>query len=184
MWNFYMLKTKIISNFNILFRNKMKKDAIKIIQDNKVSLETINQSINDFVDNLLDDVLDGKGGRTTKTKKDIQTHNEKITPCFAELVQLHLDTTGKATDEATKARITANYKLFKEGFSEIMGHTKYGFYQFIYEAWYHLLMGLCNEAIKEGNKKVSDLSLALFRDVNKAYNLVYEENKKEFWTKE
>ena len=162
----------------------MEKDAIKIIQDNKVSLKTINKSIKDFVENLVDDTLGSKGGGMDGIKKHIQTHNEKITPCFAELVQLHLDTKGKTSDKATKAKITVKYQLFKDGFNEIMEHTKYGFYLFIYEAWYHILMGLCKEANKEGNKKVSNLSVALFRDISKAYKFADKENKKEFETKE
>ena len=162
----------------------MKKDVIKIIQDNKVSLELIKKSINDCVDDLINTIFNSKGGGVPKIRKHIQAHNEKIIPCFVELVQLHLDTNGKASDIAIAARIKVNHQLFKAGFDEIMEHTKFGFYQFIYEAWYHIMMGLCKEANKEGNKKVSNLSLALFRDISKAYKLADKENKKEFRAKE
>ena len=156
----------------------MKKNAFKIIHDNKISLVTVNQCINYFVENLVDNTIGNEGAGIVRIKKHIQDQNKKITPCFVKLIQLHLDTNGKINDKATVARVTANYQLFTDGFNKIIEHTKFGFYQFIYEAWYHLLIDLYIETSNEGNKKVSGLSLALIRDLNKTYNLADKEIKR------
>lgn len=151
----------------------------KIIQDDKIQIETVNQALSGYVDDLLHIILGMKGAEIIKIKTHIQTHCEKITPCFVELVQLHLDI-GKACDEATITRITANHGLFKNGFNEIMEHSKFGFYQFIYHAWHLVLINIRNEADQVKNKKIHYLSLALLEEISTAYNHADEENKREF----
>lgn len=158
----------------------MKKKTAKIIRDSKISVETTSKFINDFVDDLIKKVFNTNGGGIPKIREHIKNHNAKIIPCFVKWVQLHLDTNGKVANKAAIARIEASHKLFKNGFNEIMEHTKFGFYQFIYEAWRHLLINLCEEVIKDSNEKISSLFLTLFWEVNAAYGLADKENKKQF----
>jgi hypothetical protein len=158
----------------------MKKNAIKIIQDNKISADVVNQTIHKFIENHI---IKNKSRGILNIKKHIQSKSEEITTCFIELVQLNLDSHGKAYDEATTAQITINYQLFKAGFKQIMQQTKYGFYEFIHGAWHHILINLRDETDKEdGNKRNYDLSLALLEEINIAYGYAVWEKEQEFPT--
>lgn len=155
----------------------MEKNVINISLNGRITVEAVNQTIKDFIE---DYVIKSKESGIIKIKEHIQSKSEEITTCFVELVQLNIDSHGKAYNEATTARITVNYQLFKAGFNQIMQETKYGFYGFIYEAWFHVLINLRTESSKKGNKRNYDLSLALLGEINLAYEYAEKENEKEF----
>ena len=142
-----------------------KKNNIKSIQVNEITVEVINQITRDFLDNVIQNESVG----IEAAKNVIQIECEKITLNFVELVQLYID-----ENNILPIGTTLKYQLFKNQFNQVMQNTRFGFFEFIYAAWSKVIQTL----YLAGNIKTGELFLVLLGEISLAHKSIMEENKK------
>jgi len=145
----------------------MIEDNIKTIKVHEISIEAINQITKDYIDNIIQDESNG----IKAAKNSIQIECEKITLNFVELIQLY-----EILEDKNERYFGTNlkYQFFKSQFNQVMQNTRFGFFEFVFEAWSKVMQTI----YLVGDKRIERLILILLGEINVIHNNIIEENKK------
>jgi hypothetical protein len=139
------------------------KNNIRIIQSDKITIETTNLLIEQFINQTV--TLEGRA--ITAYKYHIKTECEKITPSYIALIQYYTGTEDIENNKRVAKGIVKHSKVFTTKFKEVIAdkENKY-IYEMIVMSWMEVIENLLHEAKNSLDVIASNIATHLMADMN------------------